>query len=248
MVRLWNAHAVLTGAYEDSITPQRHDDPGSPARFTREQALVDAFVQQSCSAAESGHGLEFEVNSGNGIADIVFYKKRKDWQNHASLAALSPQWGSCLASLPYRRVFSVQFFAKLSCISDRTAERVLREFATHGYCKKSQKGWMKWRQPIFPFTQLCAIEAKLRNWKRALYQATRYKEFADQSWVLLDHYFSDPAIKNLEHFARRNVGLLTIDPAGRVWEVWRPTNVKPSSEFRRWYTAIETLRHTHQPR
>jgi len=248
MVRLWNAHAALSGSLEDSMAPEFLAEAPSSTKFTREQALVDTFAQHSRAAVTSGYGLEFEVDSGNGIADIVFYKKRKDWRKYDSLAALSPQWVACLAALPYRKVFSVGFFAQLCCVTDRTAERALREFAAHGYCEKRQSGWVKWRQPVSPFTQLCAIEAKLRDWKRALYQATRYTDFADQSWVLLDHHFSGPAIKNIEHFSRRNVGLLTLDSTGRVHEAWRPTTKEPRSEFRRWYAAIETLRLANQPR
>lgn len=58
--------------------------------------------------------------------------------------------------------------------------------------------------------EIISIEFKLRNWKRALRQAFKYKAFSHYSYVVLDHYYAGPAIKNVKSFKRSNIGLISI--------------------------------------
>lgn len=59
--------------------------------------------------------------------------------------------------------------------------------------------------------ELVAIEAKLKNWKSALYQAYKNTSFANYSYVLLPPESLKSAIKNKEEFIKRKVGILTLD-------------------------------------
>jgi hypothetical protein len=65
-------------------------------------------------------------------------------------------------------------------------------------------------------SETMAVEAKLRNWQKALKQAFRYRSFAHVSYVLLDRSYARAAVRNLDRFVRANVGLMTITPAGDV--------------------------------
>lgn len=56
-----------------------------------------------------------------------------------------------------------------------------------------------------------AYELKLKNWKRALTQAFRYKSFANQSVVVMDDHFIGRAIKNIDEFKRTKDGLASFD-------------------------------------
>src|SRR5699024_8837782 len=58
---------------------------------------------------------------------------------------------------------------------------------------------------------LIAVEFKLKNWRRALKQAFRYKNFANEAYVVLDKEQSERATKNIELFKRANIGLITYD-------------------------------------
>lgn len=77
------------------------------------------------------------------------------------------------------------------------------------------------------YTKSIAIEAKLRNWKRALMQAYRYKWFADYSYVVLDHTYIRPAIQNIELFKKYNVGLISISSDGFFEKHYTPKKEKP---------------------
>lgn len=55
--------------------------------------------------------------------------------------------------------------------------------------------------------EIVAIEFKLKNWKKALQQAFRYRSFSCESYVFLDSDYIGNAMKNLEEFERFNIGL-----------------------------------------
>jgi len=74
-----------------------------------------------------------------------------------------------------------------------------------------------------------AYEAKLTNWKRALYQAFRYKAFVNRSYVIMDHDRVKAAVSHSERFERANIGLISIDNSGKVYHHYRPRNEAPYS-------------------
>lgn len=74
-----------------------------------------------------------------------------------------------------------------------------------------------------------AFEAKLSNWKRAHFQAFRYKAFANMSYVILDNDHVSSALKNIEIFERSNIGLISIDYSGSVFNHYQPYVETPFS-------------------
>lgn len=56
-----------------------------------------------------------------------------------------------------------------------------------------------------------SIEFKLKNWKRAMFQAYRYKGFSSKSYVILDEHFSKKAIESIDEFIHFNIGLCTVE-------------------------------------
>ena len=57
---------------------------------------------------------------------------------------------------------------------------------------------------------IVAVEAKVKNWRRALQQAYRDKLFADRVYVALPEEFSAAAISNLSEFKHASVGLIIV--------------------------------------
>jgi predicted transcriptional regulator len=72
-----------------------------------------------------------------------------------------------------------------------------------------------------------AIEAKLKNWRRALTQAFRYKWFADKSFVVLDSKHFKPALNNIGEFKKLNVGLAEISKEGQIVIHYKPQKEVP---------------------
>jgi hypothetical protein len=63
------------------------------------------------------------------------------------------------------------------------------------------------------------VEFKLRNWRRALAQAFRHRNFGNEAYVVLDRAGLAPALSQITMFHAANVGLLTLDQNGEV-HVW----------------------------
>ncbi|UZQ85084.1 hypothetical protein ODU73_002186 [Thermoclostridium stercorarium] len=78
--------------------------------------------------------------------------------------------------------------------------------------------------------KIIAVEYKLSNWKRALIQAFKYKNFAHASYVILDKDFHHRAIRNIDTFKRSRVGLGYVDEKGNVIIEYDPGISKPFSD------------------
>lgn len=74
---------------------------------------------------------------------------------------------------------------------------------------------------------IMAFEMKLRNWKRALSQAFKYRAFSNLSFVVVDSDHSAPAIDNIRLFQRVNVGLLSLDDEGNIRSHFSPRPDEP---------------------
>ena len=79
----------------------------------------------------------------------------------------------------------------------------------------------------------CAFELKLRNWRRALMQAYRYRAFAHVSCVVLDADYIASALRDIERFRQANVGLLSVSESGEVTVHLSPTPAEPFSPGRK---------------
>lgn len=64
-----------------------------------------------------------------------------------------------------------------------------------------------------------ALEFKLRNWRQALTQAFKHKNFVNESYVVLDHAVAAAALSAIGTFRSANVGLITIDKE-QGFSVW----------------------------
>lgn len=58
------------------------------------------------------------------------------------------------------------------------------------------------------------IEFKLQNWKRALNQAFRHRNFGNEAYVVIDAARSRNALAHIGEFRRANIGLVLMDTFG----------------------------------
>jgi len=76
--------------------------------------------------------------------------------------------------------------------------------------------------------EVVAIEFKLKNWKKALQQAFRYRSFSCESYVFLDSYYIGSAVRNLDEFERFNIGLCGVTEEG-IETYHKPSRKNPFS-------------------
>lgn len=216
---------------------------GGPS-FSSESALVRAAVAQSPHCQEGAlTGVLKEVQTPNGIADLVFYRLRRDWERFSAVGGIPPRWAYAFDRLPYRRVVDVAYVSELCGVSTRRARTALTHFTQLGLCRVTTtgSGWVKTRQLQQPIVELVAVEAKLRDWKRALFQAVRHLSFADYTWVLLDKAGADVASQHAEMFELRGVGLAALSPHGDVKVLTPAPRSNRIRAHDRWYVSSEVV-------
>lgn len=116
-----------------------------------------------------------------------------------------------LPSIPIFSKLTVKEFAKNYRVSLTTARNCIRSFVKSGFFEPVENHlFVKIKEYIPAFQKIVGIEAKLKNWQRALTQAYRYKHFSNCVYVVLDEHYARPAIKAIDEFKRFNVGLVSI--------------------------------------
>ena len=208
--------------------------------FPSEEELVRVIVR---AGRRLGRGTTHrrlnilrEFDTSVGRADVVFFHLRREWRKHADYARVPPRWIYALRTLPLRTKFTPDEFASTSGVSRSTALLTLRRYAAIGYCKRSSdKGfWVKVRQPMPVVRKIIAVEAKLKDWRRAISQAYRYQRYASQSWVILDASRARGAIAAKKEFQRLNVGLKVLTRDGKAKTYFSPRALSPKSMLHFW--------------
>jgi hypothetical protein len=209
----------------------------APPAFLTENKLVSAFEKTLKRIPEYRDWTVLrEFDAADGIADVIFFELSRSLERVHSLGDVPPRWAYALRSLPYRENFSLQDFTTWTGVTARHAGFILDHFHQLGFLQpeKERNTWMKVQRPQLLSTRIHAFEAKLRDWKRALRQAYRYRDYACQTWVLLDASSVGPAISNLDQFARLNVGLVALSSDGHVMTYFQPQTSLPRSAIRFW--------------
>lgn len=169
-----------------------------------------------------------EVSLGYGIADIVVSElKTVTYQEIKSEESLD--------MIDINVYFLVQKFDQLN-LNDIVSitrcpksaiSRSLLKLLNSGYILNDVDKFIANKLYELPFRNNYAIEAKLKDWKRALKQAYRYRWFAEYSFVVLDTYHANAALKNIDFFVKYNVGLASVSTDGVLKQYFNPTRQQP---------------------
>jgi len=187
--------------------------------FAAEKDLVYAFKNVASDFIEYDTGtssppffLLEEFDSHFGIADIVMGTCTRLSQKDLSRDTINLNWVRPIFNLIEDQEITTDAFTQSYGISKTTARIRLKEYSDAGFIKKLTKGHYRVIREYKVITDtIIAIEAKLKNWKQALYQAMRYQRFSNKSYVLLDRKHVKPALKNIHVFKKKNIGLLSMN-------------------------------------
>ena len=187
--------------------------------FSTEQELINAFKRISklflsdlFDRSISRFFLVEEFNSQYGIADLVLGTYRAHPSQSTIRETINLNWISPLTSFETGSIIDLANFMTIYRVSRKTASKQLQEYAEAGFLQPLERDKYKIIKKYKPITDsVISIEAKLKNWQRALQQAHRYKRFSHKSYVLLDESKSHPALKNIALFRKYNIGLMTMN-------------------------------------
>ncbi len=131
--------------------------------------------------------------------------------------------------------FERAYFDSLTGPADAFARG--REFTLNGY-GRADVIWLAWRgkERSEDFSalalqrriQLTAIEAKLKDWRKGLTQAARYRHFSNRAILVLPPATAATALSFLQTFKSLEVGLWEFDPqSGKITKHTTPRLTKP---------------------
>lgn len=203
--------------------------------FESEEQLVKAIVACTRRARRLDYRVELEVDAGVGIADLVL-AKRAARTTHALqvLGSITPRLAVLLSPEVCSAITSKESLAaSLGATAGGTA-RVISHLSSLGLVKR-QAGSL-FISPIItaPFQRVIAVEAKISEWQRVLVQAYRNLQFADESWVVLDHAYVRPALLQLDRFKEAGVGLASMQHGRGLYIHLAAKTDGPMSGAKRW--------------
>ena len=217
-----------------------------PRYFNSELGLVKTFYTfLKCGGLPSQAHVVLEFESGHGIADIVIFGTRELFEKQAvEFAKIPPRYAVIFGRELLPKKFLAQQFAELTGAGIEASVRVLNMLVKQGLLTRLKNGMYEGLDSVSsPIDTVVSIEAKLRDWRRALRQAYRYREFSNQSWVLMDAYRVSPALAQIQQFIRSGVGLASINTSGELFIHHEPTVAAPLSDSRYWAESVQLSRH-----
>jgi hypothetical protein len=211
--------------------------------FETEAQLV-SVLEEAYGSPGRGWVWIREFNTSSGIADLLGIGLTTAGTAGPALGRIPPKWAYALHCLPHEEPFTSDHLAALANVSLASARSVLRVFGESGFCEQvpQSRQWIKTSQPEPIATRIVAVEAKLRDWRRALYQAAQHTAYASHSWVVLD-LTALPNARRYEHeFENRGVGLAGLSTDGEIEVVVEASENTPRLHSRYWQANAEIAR------
>lgn len=204
--------------------------------FRFEKDLVDAIIENkntlfsdyvSDIRSPIDQNIEYmkEVDLGHGIADLVFVlsnnkisKGNQQLNNH---------------DINIYHFCKKKFITHVDEIIDKTR---LQKYKVYNSLKKLESEQyitncndnIIFKNEYRKYQKISiAVEAKLKDWKRALKQASRYRWFATESYVIMDGDFIRNAVENIQMFKDNSIGLGSISNSSKLEIILKPDRIMP---------------------
>jgi len=146
-----------------------------------------------------------ELNTGIGIADIVFSKKinkREFYFNNFELLFHT-------LTLLNRKNKKISEFDFITRFSKKQIDSIIEKYISMELIEEFGSEYFYVKNKLTPtISEFYAIEAKLKDWKNGFYQAMRYKNFAQKSFLALSSDYIHRVDKQL--FIDNKIGLISV--------------------------------------
>ena len=152
-----------------------------------------------------------EIPCKQGIADFICYKNTPFLkQNSAKIVSLTDTLGKTfipvISTLLNKKNQSIQELSKTTGYDQKRLIKILKTLNQERIVKTNKKGlsslYAKWQK--FD-VELWAFELKLKNWKRAIYQAAQYQIFTDKVFTVFPINKKKLILNNLESFQKLGI-------------------------------------------
>lgn len=190
---------VVAGDIQQS---QNHFNPANVfvSPRARNRLLAPVIFVLSCRAGLRG-GFESNnaVKTGVQIARFATENELVE-QFTERMFCLFPKM-----TVAAREIAGVDGIADIVLVRPKSAQDYTAALTTYAFAHK-KLGRASHRAS--PFSDVVAIEAKLQDWRKGLYQATRYTQFAHRSYLLVSGNQVGKALEQYSVFAQSGIGLI----------------------------------------
>jgi hypothetical protein len=170
----------------------------------------------------------FEIPSSTGVPDVVLVRfspagLRERTDRSFLLDLTDVRTMLTATSVPRTQGMPVANLADRVGISARHLRSViLPRLADGGHMTRAGDEWRPTHRYPSLATSVVTVEAKLRDWRRGLMQASRHRLAADAAWLAIDSTRSAPALAAKHWFLNYGVGLALVSTDGTVAPVVPP--------------------------
>jgi hypothetical protein len=210
-------------------------------QYETELEFVNDFELFLNKSSNENFGRIREFEGGFGRPDILLHSlpvldASLDIQ---TLARINPRLAPLLATGIAAKIRSIEDLRIATGTTLKNARLIARELQTlerltYKLGSRDLFQIKHIKQP--PFQHTVSIEAKLRDWRRALIQAYRYTQFSNESWVLIDDKHVKPALDNSKLFRAYGIGLASFSKNRSLYIQIKAKYRKRSNSSLAWRT------------
>lgn len=209
--------------------------------------LFQKFIEDNLDSKYRFDILLKEIESFQGIPDYIGVSvKDKNACKKFLEDVLDENWYSIskiLSNLSHRKGHTISYVAEKTGINISILEKELIFLQNRNLVFQDKYGIYKLQKDfILPNLQIFSFELKIENWKRALFQAIRYKTFSDYSYVVMPKEKQSLLEKNIVIFKQNNIGVAVFDKLNkRIETINRATKNKCISKEHLCYMSGKIL-------
>ena len=158
-----------------------------------------------------------EISCKEGIADFICYKQTGFLRKNSSIICeinnlVGKSFIPVVSVLMRNEKQTIENISLLSGYNTARIKKIIKVLSDFNIVKENKFNqyslYANWKN--FD-VDLWAFELKLKNWKRALYQATQYKSFSNNVFTVFPSYKKDLLEKNIHYFKNLNIGCILMN-------------------------------------
>ena len=161
----------------------------------------------------------YESTCSDGRADLVWATFGKDsydeFSPHMPDLLQKPVCSRILSLLKPQSERTFRYLCSKTGVTERTIRTALADLEDAGLVReRAVDRYVFGDRFVLPQAFICSFEFKLKDWRRAVFQATRYRTFSHRVFVVMPTESIRPALKNITTFQALNIGLIGHDAHG----------------------------------
>ncbi len=198
--------------------------------FRYERDMIPVIQNFFNSKFQNGHSIE-EFRAGIGIADFVFTPKINERDYYFN--SFETLYHTLkLLNRKNKKLLLDDFKHRFS---KKKTQKLIEKFLLLNLIEKLDDNTFFVKSKLSPtITDFYAVEAKLSDWKSGFYQALRYKNFAQKSYLAISTEFIHRVDKDL--LKENNIGLISVSH-NKTSIIIKPKKKKPNDEIAFYFSG-----------